>query len=93
MANNKNGFKSLKYIDDHRDEDDRHRRLSTGTGRPEDGEHLLSKSDLSSFASDESLSPPPPTIPIRKRSLQERRNVGIAPLHVIVPEVDNVQDE
>lgn len=40
-----------------------------------DLERVLSKSDLSSFASDDSLSPPPPTIPIRNPSLLERRNV------------------
>lgn len=42
---------------------------------PNDPDRLLSKSDLSSFASDDSLSPPPPTIPIRNPSLLERRNV------------------
>lgn len=41
-------------------------------------ERLLSKSDISSIESDDSLSPPPPTIPIRKRSLVERRNVQLS---------------
>lgn len=41
-------------------------------------ESLLSKSDISSIESDDSLSPPPPTIPIRKRSLVERRNVHLS---------------
>lgn len=42
-----------------------------------DPERLLSKSDISSIESDESETPPPPTIPIRKRSLVERRNVQL----------------
>lgn len=42
------------------------------------GDKLLSISDISSISSsDDSLSPPPPTIPIRKFSLIERRGLHI----------------
>lgn len=40
-------------------------------------DHLLSISEISSIASDDSLSPPPPTIPMRKISLIERRGLHI----------------
>lgn len=78
MANN--GYRSIQFFGDHLN--DGRRRSNTAAGRPDADEHLLSKSDLSSFASDDSLTPLPPTIPIRKRSLQERRNVEISPLQV-----------
>lgn len=46
-------------------------------------EKLLSVSDISSLSSsDSSLSPPPPTIPMRDISLIERRGLHIAGLHI-----------
>lgn len=46
-------------------------------------DQLLSISEISSIASsDESLSPPPPTIPIRKISLIERRGLHIDGLKI-----------
>lgn len=46
-------------------------------------EHLLSISEISSISSsDDSLSPPPPTIPMRKISLIERRGLHIDGLKI-----------
>lgn len=49
----------------------------------EDFDDLLSISEISSISSsDDSLSPPPPTIPIRKVSLIERRGLQIDGLKI-----------
>lgn len=46
-------------------------------------EHLLSISEISSLSSSsDSLSPPPPTIPMRKISLIERRGLQIEGLKI-----------
>lgn len=73
-------YRSIQFMDDRTDGPwDDH---PDADESEDDDDQLLSKSDLSSFGSDDSLSPLPPTIPMRKLSLQDRRRVVVKPLLV-----------